>query len=108
VPSQAFEIVLNLASIGILATWGIIVICHLLFVRAAKRGEVERPSFRLPFSPFTEIATLVFLVTVAALMAGDEVGRITLLAIPLLIAALVAGWYAVRGNINTAVLDEVD
>lgn len=108
VPSQAFEIVLNLASIGILATWGIIVICHLLFVRAAKRGEVERPSFRLPFSPFTEIATLVFLVTVAALMAGDEVGRITLLAIPLLIAALVAGWYAVRGNINTAVLDEVE
>lgn len=108
VPSQAFEIVLNLASIGILSTWGIIVICHLLFVRAAKRGEVERPAFRLPFSPFTEIATLVFLVAVAVLMAGDEIGRITLLAIPLLVAALVAGWYAVRGNINTAVLDEVE
>lgn len=108
VPEQAFEIVLNLASIGILSTWGIIVICHLLFVRAAKRGEVERPSFRLPFSPFTEIATLIFLVSVAVLMAGDEIGRITLLSIPLIVAALVAGWYAVRGRINTAVLDEVD
>lgn len=107
VPDQAFEIVLNLASIGILSTWGIIVICHLLFVRAAKRGEVERPSFRLPFSPFTEIATLVFLVSVAVLMAGDEIGRITLLSVPLIVAALVAGWFAVRGRINTAVLDEV-
>jgi L-asparagine permease len=108
VPEKAFEIVLNLASIGILSTWGIIVICHLLFVRAAKRGEVERPAFRLPFSPFTEIATLIFLVSVAVLMAGDEVGRITLLAIPVLIALLVGGWFAVRGNINTAVLDEVE
>jgi L-asparagine transporter-like permease len=43
VPSDAFEIVLNLASIGILATSGIIVVSHLLFVRTTQRGELSLP-----------------------------------------------------------------
>ena len=52
-PAEAFEIVLNFASIGILATWGIIMVCHLLFVRKAEHGEVIRPAFRLPFAPWS-------------------------------------------------------
>jgi L-asparagine permease len=108
VPAKAFEIVLNFASIGILATWGIIMLSHLLFVRKAQQGEVTRPGFQLPYSPYTQIVTLAFLVSVVVLMAFDEIGRITLIGLPLIILAMVAGWYAVRGRIDTTVLEYVD
>jgi len=107
VPAQAFEIVLNFASIGILATWGIIVVSHLLFVRAAQRGEVTRPAYQLPFAPWTQLLTLAFLVSVVVLMAFDELGRITLLSLPLIIAAMVAGWFVVRRRVDTSVLEEI-
>ncbi len=106
VPSQAFEIVLNFAAVGILGTWAIIVLSHLLFVRKAKLGEVERPSYRLPFSPYTEIATLVFLAAVIVLMGFDEVGRITLYCLPVIGLALVAGWFGVRKRINMDVFEK--
>ncbi|MET9002868.1 amino acid permease [Amycolatopsis sp. Hca4] len=106
VPKEAFDIVLNFAAIGILATWAIIVLCHLLFVRRAERDGLERPSFRLPFSPYTEIATLVFLAAVVVLMGFDETGRITLLALPAIVVALVAGWFGVRRRIDMRAFDE--
>ncbi|MFM9610248.1 amino acid permease [Streptomyces niveiscabiei] len=99
VPSQAFEIVLNVASLGIISTWIIIMICHMIFVRRAKDGLVERPTFRLPGSPVTEIATIAFLLVCLGMMWNDEeVGRKTLLLLPVIAAALVAGWYALRRN----------
>ncbi|MET9971507.1 amino acid permease, partial [Streptomyces sp. NPDC006356] len=99
-PSQAFEIVLNVASLGIISTWVIIMICHLLFVRRAKAGLVTRPGFRLPGSPVTEIVTIAFLVAVLALMWNDpEVGRKTLLLIPVIAVMLVGGWYAIRRRV---------
>ncbi|MFF3846130.1 amino acid permease [Streptomyces sp. NPDC002328] len=100
VPEQAFEIVLNVASLGIVSTWVIIMVCHLVFVRRAKAGLLDRPSFRLPGSPVTEIATIAFLVAVLVLMWNDpEVGRKTLLLIPLIAAALVGGWFAIRRRV---------
>ncbi|MEU3555889.1 amino acid permease [Streptomyces fragilis] len=102
-PGQAFEIVLNVASLGIVSTWVIIMICHLVFVRRARAGLVTRPAFRLWGSPVTEIVTIAFLVAVLALMWGDpEVGRKTLLLIPVIGAALVAGWFAVRRRVTRA------
>ncbi|MDX3381060.1 amino acid permease [Streptomyces niveiscabiei] len=99
VPSQAFEIVLNVASLGIISTWIIIMICHMIFVRRAKDGLVERPSFRLPGSPVTEIATIAFLLVCLGMMWNDEeVGRKTLLLLPVIAAALAGGWYALRRN----------
>ncbi|MBE8523790.1 amino acid permease [Amycolatopsis sp. H6(2020)] len=106
VPKEAFDIVLNFAAIGILATWAIIVLCHLLFVRRTQRDGLERPSFRLPFSPYTEIATLVFLAAVVVLMGFDETGRITLLALPAIAIALVVGWFSVRKRIDMRAFDE--
>lgn len=105
VPEQAFEIVLNFASIGILATWAIIVLSHLLFVRKAKRGEVERPGYRLPFSPYIEYVTLAFLASVVVLMGFDETGQITLMALPVILIALVVGWYCVRGRIDMSKME---
>ena len=105
-PAEAFEIVLNFASIGILATWGIIMVTHLLFVRKAERGEVIRPAFRLPFAPWSQIATLAFLVSVVVLMAFDESGRIVLAGVPVIVLALVVGWFGVRKRIDTSVLEK--
>ncbi|MGW3493475.1 amino acid permease [Streptomyces sp. NPDC001020] len=103
VPSQAFEIVLNVASLGIISTWVIIMICHLVFVRRAKAGLVTRPSFRLPGSPVTEIATIAFLMAVLGLMWNDpEIGRKTLLLLPVIAALLVGGWFALRRRISKA------
>ncbi|MEU5158135.1 amino acid permease [Streptomyces sp. NPDC020875] len=101
VPGQAFEIVLNLASIGILGTWGMIMLCSLLFWHRAKDGRVTRPEYRLPWAPYTQIVTLVFLVGVVVLMWwGGGVGRTTVNLLPLIAAALVAGWFAVRRRVN--------
>ncbi|MFG2549719.1 amino acid permease [Streptomyces sp. NPDC048581] len=99
-PSQAFEIVLNVASLGIISTWVIIMICHLVFVRRAKAGLLARPSFRLPGSPITEITTIAFLLACLGMMWNDpEVGRKTLLLIPVIAAMLVGGWYAIRRRV---------
>lgn len=100
VPSDAFEIVLNIASLGVITTWVIIMVCHLVFVQRARAGLLERPHFRLPGSPVTEIVTIVFLLAVLVLMGKDaEVGRKTLYLVPLVVAALAAGWYGVRSRV---------
>ena len=77
-----------------------------LFVRKAKRGEVIRPAFRLPFAPWSQIATLVFLVSVVVLMAFDESGRIVLASVPVIVLVLVVGWVGVRKRIDTSVLEK--
>ncbi|MFE7181743.1 amino acid permease [Streptomyces erythrochromogenes] len=99
-PGEAFEIVLNLASIGILGTWGMVMLCSLFFWHRSKNGLVSRPSYRLPWAPYTQIATLLFLVTVLVLMWSDGgVGRTTVMLLPAIAAALVAGWFLVRGRV---------
>lgn len=76
-------------------------ICHLVFVRRARAGLVTRPRFRLKFSPVTEIATIVFLLVCLGMMWNDpEVGRKTLLLIPLVALLLTAGWYGVRRRVS--------
>jgi len=100
-PSQAFEIVLNVASLGVISTWVIIMICHLVFVRRARTGLVTRPSFRLPFSPVTEVATIAFLLACLAMMWNDPgVGRKTLFLIPVIALLLIGGWFAVRRRVS--------
>src|ERR1700757_907054 len=85
VPAQAFEIVLNMAAIGVLAAWATIVLCQLRFYRRAKAGTMQRPHFRMPLTPYSGYVTLVFLAGVLVLMVFDpEKGS-------WIIAALVAG-----------------
>lgn len=109
VPGQAFEIVLNLASIGILGTWGMIMLCSLLFWHRAQDGRVTRPSYRLPWAPYTQIVTLLFLATVAFLMWwGGGVGRTTVMFLPLIAAALVGGWFVVRGRVSAIAAERQD
>ncbi|AQW47719.1 amino acid permease [Streptomyces violaceusniger] len=99
VPDKAFEIVLNFAAIGILSTWAVIMLCHLLFWRRAQAGQLTRPGYRLPGSPYTEIVTLGFLASVLVLMWADGgPSRLTVMALPAILAALVIGWFASRGR----------
>ncbi|NEW74105.1 amino acid permease [Streptomyces rhizosphaericus] len=101
VPDKAFEIVLNFAAIGILSTWAIIMLCHLLFWRRARAGQVSRPGYRLPGSPYTEIVTLGFLASVLVLMWADGgPSRLTVMALPAILAALVIGWYVARSRMK--------
>ncbi|WP_062982274.1 amino acid permease [Nocardia anaemiae] len=107
-PQKAFEIVLNLAGLGIVGTWASIMTCHWIFVRRAEQGHYRRPAFRLPFAPVLNILTLGFLLAVIVLMFfDDEIGRITLAAFLLVVAAMVAGWYRVRGRLDPDVLAPV-
>ncbi|QLE75560.1 amino acid permease [Streptomyces rectiverticillatus] len=100
VPADAFEIVLNFAAIGIIGTWGMIMVCSLLFYRRSKDGRVTRPGYKLPWAPYTQIVTLVFLAGVLGLMASEPgAGRTTVLCLPIIVAMLVGGWFLVRGRV---------
>jgi L-asparagine permease len=101
VPAEAFEIVLNVAALGIISTWGMIVLCQLALHRLAKKGELVRPSFRMFGAPYTGYLTLAFLLTVLVLMAFDTpVGTWTIGSVVVIVPALIGGWYLARGRIN--------
>ncbi len=100
VPAQAFEIVLNFASIGIMSTWVAIIACHLRFRSLARAGRYRIPGYRMPGAPFTDWLVLAFLAGVVVLIARDyPVGTWTLGAALLLIPLLILGWFAVRGRV---------
>jgi L-asparagine permease len=100
VPEKAFEIVLNIAALGIIASWGTIVICQIQLYRWSKRGIMTRPSFRMWGAPFTGYLTLVFLFAVLVLMALDPpIGTWTVAALVVIIPMLIVGWYAVRRQV---------
>jgi L-asparagine permease len=100
VPEQAFNIVLNVASLGIVTSWGMIVLCQMQLRRWALRGVYTRPSFRLFGAPFTAWLTLAFLVAVLVLMAFDyPTGTWTVASLVIIIPLLVIGWYAQRSRI---------
>jgi L-asparagine permease len=100
VPDRAFEIVLNVASLGIISSWATIVICQLQLFRWWKKGMMDRPSFRMWGAPYTGYATLAFLLLVLILMAFDPpVGTWTVASLVLIIPALIVGWYVVRDRV---------
>ncbi|MET9296093.1 amino acid permease [Streptomyces sp. NPDC003077] len=111
-PDEAFEIVINIAALGIISTWVTIMICHMVFVRRAKAGLVRRPHFRLWWTPVTDVATIAFLLGVIVLMAFDDeghaVGQKTVLMLPILAVLLVAGWFVVRGRVNRIAAERPD
>ena len=101
-PGEAFELVLNFASIGIIGTWAMIMVCSLLFWRSAQQGKLTRPGYNLPWAPYTQIVTLGFLASVLVLMWMDEgISRTTVNCLPLIAVALVGGWFLVRRRVRT-------
>jgi L-asparagine permease len=100
VPAAAFEIALNLASLGIITAWGVIILCQLKLWYLARKGEIARPEFRMFGAPYTGILTLFFLLGVLVLMAADyPVGSYTIGSLIIIVPALVIGWYGLRDRI---------
>ncbi|NIE70829.1 L-asparagine permease [Pantoea sp. Acro-807] len=107
VPSQVFEIVLNVASLGIISSWGFIVVCQMRLRKAIKEGKAENVSFKLPWAPFTSWLTLLFLLSVLVLMAFDYPnGTYTIASIPLIAVLLVLGWFGVRKRVQAEAMKE--
>lgn len=104
-PSQAFEIVLEVSAIGIIGGWATIILCQLKMHSLAKRGVLERPSFRMFGAPYTGYLTLAFLLFVLVSMGFSETGRWVLASLLVLAPALVIGWFAARGTIAEAARD---
>ena len=99
VPSQVFEIVLNVASLGIVSTWAFIIVCQMRLRHAVRRGEIAPVDFRMPFAPATSWLTLAALFGVLVLMGFDYPdGTYTILAIPIVAALLGAGWRILKGT----------
>jgi L-asparagine permease len=102
VPEEAFEIVLNVASLGIIAAWGTIILCQIRLKQWADRGLLQRPTFRMIGAPFTSYLTLAFLVGVLVLIGFDyPVGTYTIGSLVILVPMLVLGWFLARGRITT-------
>lgn len=102
VPSQVFEIVLEVSAVGIIGGWATIMLCHIKLQSWVRSGKVVRPAFRLFGAPFTSYLTLGFLAFVLVTMGFSETGRWVLASLLVLAPLLVAGWYAYRGRIRAA------
>jgi L-asparagine permease len=77
-----------------------IVLCQMQLQRLAGRGELLRPSFRMPGSPVTGWLTLAFLLAVLVLMAFDSpVGTWTIASLLVIIPLLMLGWRLCRHRI---------
>jgi L-asparagine permease len=107
-PGEAFEIVLNIAALGIIASWATIVLCHLRFVQLTNAGILKRPAFRMPLTPYSGYLTLLFLAAILVLMAFDKpIGTWTVATLILIIPALIAGWYVVRNRVLDAAHERI-
>ena len=106
VPEEAFEIVLNVACLGILGSWATIVLCQLRLLSWAKKGLLQRPSFRMFGAPYSGYLVLVFLAGVLVLVGFDyPVGTWTVGSIAVIIPLLIVGWFLCRARI-TAIAEE--
>ncbi|GAB3389271.1 amino acid permease [Amycolatopsis echigonensis] len=93
VPKEAFDIATAVASLGVVATWATLVYSQMRMRQAALRGELERPSYRMPGAPYTGWATLGFLLLVVVLMGfSDGAEKIAFYSIPAIVVVLAVGW----------------
>lgn len=108
-PSQAFEIVLHIAAVGIVFAWGTIVVSQLRLYRLAQTGRLERPNFRMPFAPYSGYATLAFLLGVVIMMLFDKVQGPWLLGAMIIgVPALIGGWFLVRHRVRAVAQDAAE
>ena len=109
VPGDAFEIVLNLSCLGILTGWATIVACQLRLFSWAKKGLLQRPSFRMFGAPYTGYLVLAFLAGVLVLIALDyPVGTYTVGSTLVIVPLLIIGWFVWRKDIARIAAERSD
>ena len=108
-PSNAFEIALEIATLGIIGVWSMILISHWMMVRKAERGELERPDFRLRGAPWLNLFGLLFLLFVLVLIGfgDDPKARLAVwVGGPVVAVLMIGGWFVVRHRIDASAFDE--
>ncbi|EFV12680.2 hypothetical protein HMPREF9336_02475 [Segniliparus rugosus ATCC BAA-974] len=115
---EVFSIAIEMASIGVMGGWASIVVCQLQFYKLAKQGLAVRPSFRMPWAPYSNYATLVFLVAVVVIMGLPKSGEtdfvkkyegtITVGAFFFVfVPVLVGGWFLLRDRVNAIAQERI-
>lgn len=100
VPSQVFEIVLNVASLGIIASRALSWCVRCVCAKRSRKGKRQRSASECRGRRSPRL-TLLFLFSVLVLMAFDYPnGTYTIGSIPLLAVLLVAGWFGVRKRVH--------
>ena len=84
-----------------------ILITHIAFLRKVKKGEEQRPEYRMPWAPFTDYISLAFYVVVVLSNLWSDSGRKSLALFAVVIVALIAGWFYARGRIQANLMDEM-
>ncbi len=106
-PSNAFDIIMNLAGIGIAGTWSMILITHIAYMKKVKAGEEKRPEFHMPGAPYTDYISIAFFAIVVLSNLSSESGRWTLALFCIVAVALVIGWFRARNRIKGSLMDEM-
>ncbi|MFT4263690.1 MAG: amino acid permease [Nocardioides sp.] len=107
---DAFEIALEAASIGVIATWASIFLCQIRLRQLTDRGVLPASAFRTPLSPWTSIAGLAFLafVIVGMAISGWQSAPdfwhktnfvVVVIGIPILSALLWIGWMVAKPGV---------
>lgn len=100
-PAQAFLYITSLATVGLLAIWGLILASHLTYRRRVATGLLPASDYQLPGAPYTTISALIFLLLVAALLLLTADGRTALTTSLIWLAILALGYLATRHRQTT-------
>jgi AAT family amino acid transporter len=93
VPAYAFGYITSVATVAVLWVWAMVVISHLRFRGRVRAGAIAEQSFRLPGSPWTNLAVLAYIALVAVLLAVAPNERIALVAGAIWAVFLAVGWW---------------
>ncbi|WP_018142837.1 amino acid permease [Alloscardovia criceti] len=104
---DAFNVIMDLAGIGIAGTWSMILIVHIAYMRKVRQGEETRPDYHMPWAPFSDYISLAFFGIVVLSNLWSDSGRKTLALFAVVVVALIMGWFYVRGRIKGNLMDDM-
>lgn len=100
-PGKAFDIAMNMTAVTLVLTWGAMIVAQMRMQKRAEAGEFERPSFRMPWAPYSSWVSLAFLALVVVLVAvGDSIGMWTIIVSIPIIAIVWFSWRWVRPSVE--------
>ncbi|GAB77504.1 asparagine:proton symporter, AAT family [Austwickia chelonae] len=101
-PSEAFEIALETAAVGVVWTWITIFACQIRLRKKINAGEIPATSFPMPGAPYTSWIGIVALIGIIGIMLVDPGKDFyqykVLSAAVIFIIVMFAAWPMVRRN----------
>lgn len=98
VPERVFMLLANSVVTLLVWVWCIILITHICFRRAMVRQGNPTNGFRLPLTPWSNIAGLVFQGIIVYLIWRDPDSRPVLATAPLWFGAMIAAWFIMEAR----------